>query len=67
MTAWDLVILLCVFQPILFCFGVWLGRILEREQTRMDTETVGGYSSSDRLVTDLPLPPRGPAPGSKTR
>ena len=28
-------------------------------------ETRGGYPSSSRLVTDLPPPPRGPAPGMR--
>ena len=28
-------------------------------------ETRGGYASSSRRITDLPPPPRGPAPGMR--
>ena len=30
-------------------------------------DTVGGYPSGDRLITDLEPPPPGPAPGAKAR
>ena len=30
-------------------------------------DTVGGYPSGDRLITDLEPPPPGPAPGAKEK
>lgn len=38
------------------------------KSTRMKLrDTVGGYPSGDRLITELEPPPPGPAPGAKAK
>ena len=52
MNPWDLITLLLMAMPLLFCGGVWLGRVLEREQVRAD----GWLLVRAQLLDEFALP-----------